>query len=327
MNYRRKLIIALGAGALAAPLAAFAQQQGGVRRIGFLHSESLARSGDRLDAFRAGLRELGYEEGKNIVIEIRWADGKYDALPALFAELIGLKVDVLVTHGTIPLRAAMNATKSIPIVTATSGDVVGLGLVTNLARPGGNMTGAIFFASELSAKRIELLKDVLPHLTQVAVLVNPANPSAPLALKAMEATARTWKVALPKFSVQGPHEFEATFAAMVKQRIAALAIPDDPMFIGNTTALAELAAKHRLPSIGHSEFAVAGGLMSYGVNLRGMFHRAAYFVDKIFKGTKPGDIPIEQATQFELIVNLKTAKALGLNIPQSVLVQATRLIQ
>ena len=327
MNNRRKLLVALGAGALVSPLSSLAQPQTKVWRIGLLHSESLSRTQDRVDAFRAGLRELGYEEGKNLVIEFRWADGKYDRLPELAAELVRLKVDVILTHGTIPLRAAMNVTKTISIVTASSGDVVALGFVTNLARPGGNMTGAIFFATELAAKRVELLKDVLPRLTQVAVLVNPDNPNGSLLLQSMETTARSLKLTLHKFPVRGPHEFEAAFAAMVKKRVGAVAIPDDPMFINNPTVLAELAAKRSLPSVGPSDVAVAGGLMSYGVNFPGMFHRAATFVDKIFKGTKPGDIPIEQATRFEMIVNMKTAKALGIKIPNSILVRADRVIE
>ena len=267
MFNRRKLLVALGAGALSAPLAAFAQQQGKVWRIGFLQSESVARLGDRFDAFRAGLRELGYEEGKNIVIESRWADGNYDRLPELAAELVRLKVDVLVTHATLPLRAAMNATKTIPIVTATSGDVVALGFVANLARPGGNMTGAINFGYELEAKRIELLKDVLPRLAQVAVLVNADSQSdTALRLQMMETTARSRNVTLHKFPVRGSHEFEGAFAAMSKKRVGAVAIPSDPMFISHPTVIAELAIKHRLPSAGFSEIAEAGGLMSYGVN-------------------------------------------------------------
>ena len=193
MNKRRELVLALGAGALVSPLGSFAQQQGKVWRIGFLSSESAARfgNGNRVDAFRAGLRDLGYEEGKNFVIEFRWADGNYDQLPELAAELVRLKVDVLVTHAILPLRAAMNATTTIPIVTATSGDLVAQGFVTNLARPGGNMTGEIFFVVELAAKRVELLKDALPRLTQVAVLLNAdGDGGAALFLQAMETTAR-----------------------------------------------------------------------------------------------------------------------------------------
>ena len=326
MNNRRKLLFALGAGALAAPLGAFAQQPGKVWRIGFLHSESVART-KAVGAFRAGMRELGYEEGKNYVIEFRWAEGKNDRLPELAAELVRLKVDVLVTHSSLPLRAAMSATTAIPIVAATTGDVVALGIVTNLARPGGNMTGATFFAPELAAKRVELLKDVLPRLTQVAVLLNADAPGTPLFLQAMEATARSLKVTLHKFPVRGPHEFEAAFAAMVKKRVGAVAMPDDPMFISNPKVIAELAAKRRLPSIGPSSIAVAGGLMSYGVDFPEMWRRAAYFVDKIFKGTKPGDIPIEQATRFEMIVNMKTAKALGIKIPNVILVRADKVIE
>jgi len=327
MINRRKLLIAIGASAFASPLTPHAQSQPKVWRIGLLHSESVARGGDRVDAFRAGLRDLGYEEGKNYVIEIRWADGKNDRLPELAADLVRLKVDVLVTHGTLPLRAAMNATTTIPIVLSNGGDVIALGLVTNLARPGGNMTGAIFFNRELAAKRIELLKDVVPRLTDVAVLVNADSPTTPLALQAMEATAHSLKVTLHKFPVRGPHEFEAAFAAITKKRVGAIAIPDDPMFISNPAAIAEFAAKRRLPSVGPSSLAVAGGLMSYGVDFPALWRRAATFVDKIFKGTKPGDIPIEQATRFEMFVNMKTAKALGIKIPNSILVRADKVIE
>lgn len=273
------------------------------------------------------MRELGYDEGRHFVLEIRWADGMNDRLPELAAELVRLKVDLLVTHGTLPLRAALNATKTIPIVTATSGDVVALGFATNLARPGGNMTGAIFFATELAAKRVELLKNVLPRLTHVAVLVSAASPNTPLYLQAMQTTARSSKVTLHDFPVGGPHEFDSAYAAMAKKGVGAVAVPDDPMFINNAALIAGLAAKHRLPSIGPSESAMAGGLMSYGVSFLGMFRRAGYFVDKILKGAKPGDIPIEQATRFELIVNMKTAKALGITLPPAVLVRADGLIE
>ena len=325
MNTRRKLVMAIGAGVLAAPFCSIAQQQGKVWHIGFLSSESLARFGDRVDVFRASLRDLGYEERKNLVIEFRWADGKSDRLPELATELVRLKVDMIVTHGIVPLRAAMNATTTIPIVTASSGDLLAQGFVTNLARPGGNMTGAIFFATELAAKRVELLKDALPRLTQVAVLLNVEG--SPLALQAMEVTARASKVTLHKFPVRSPDDFEAAFAAMVKQRVGAVAIPDSPLFISNPTVLAKLAATRMLPSIGPNDVAMAGGLMSYGVDFPGMWRRAVVFVDKILKGTKPGDIPIEQATKFELIINLKTAKALGIKIPNSVLVRADKVIE
>lgn len=327
MNNRRKLLIALGASALTAPFVSFAQQQGKVWRVAYLSSESASSQRSRIEALRAGLRDLGYEEGKNLVLEFRWAEGKNDRLPELAAELVRLEVDVIVTHGVLPVRAAKNATATIPIVFASSGDVVSLGFVPNLARPGGNMTGGIFFVYELAAKRIELLKDVLPRLTAVAVPLNPDSPGAPQFLPMMEATARSSKVTLHKFPVRGPHEFEAAFAAMVKQRVGAVVFVDDPMFIANSTTLVQLAAKRRLPSIGFNEIAVAGGLMGYGVNFDGMYRRAAFFVDKILKGTKPGDIPIEQATRFEMIVNQKTAKTLGIKFPNSILVRADKVIE
>lgn len=322
---RRDTVLALLA--LGAPFPSLAQLQGKVWRIGILNSEYAARFANRVDAFRAGLREFGYEAGKNIVIEIRWAEGKTDHLPELAAELVRLKVDVLVTHGTLPLRAAMKATTTIPIVTASSSDVVAQGFATSLARPGGNMTGGIYFAAELAAKRVELLKEVLPRLSQVAVLFNADSPGQPLALQAMQTAAQSLKVTLHTFPVRGPQEFDGAFAAMVIKQVGAVALPDDPMFISNPALLAELAAKHKLPLMGPSEVAIANGLMSYGADFLGMWHRAAYFVDKILKGAKAGDMPIERATRFETIVNQKTANALGIRIPNSVLVRATKVIE
>ena len=328
MNNRRKLLVALGAGALTAPFASLAQKPTGkVWRVGFLSSESASSYGTRVDALRAGLRELGYEEGKNLVIELGWAEGKIDRLAELAADLVRLRVDVIVTHGALPTRAAKNATTTIPIVFATSGDVVALGFVTNLARPGGNMTGSIYFALELAAKRIEVLKEVFPRITQVAAISNPDSPSSRLSMQAMEAAARQWKVTFHEFPVRGPQDFDSAFAAMVKKRPGAVAYYDDPMFIANATALAVFAAARKLPSIGGSEIVEAGGLMSYGVNFLGMYRRAAYYVDKILKGTKPGDIPIEQAIRFELIVNLSTAKALGIKVPNSILLRADKVIE
>lgn len=256
------------------------------------------------------------------------ATGYRDAeLFSAAAELVQLKVDVIVTHALRPLRAAMNATTTIPIVTATSGDLVAQGIVTNLARPGGNVTGEIFFALELAAKRIELLKDALPQLTKAAVLLDANGADAALLVQAMEATARSRNLTLHMFPVSRPREFEAAFAAMVKQPLGAVAIPDYPLFVSNPMLLADLAAKHKLPSIGPIDVALAGGLIAYGVDFPAMWYRAATFVDKIFKGTKTSDIPIEQATQFEMIVNMKTAKALGMRIPQSILLRATKVIE
>jgi len=323
---RRNTVLALLALAVA-PLRAAAQRPGKIWRIGFLSSESPSSFRTRVEALRVGLRELGYDEGKNLLIEFRWAEGENDRLPELAAELVRRKVDVLVTHGSLPTRAAKNATTTIPIVFAVNADVVAMGFVTSLARPGGNITGSIFFVSELNAKRIELLKEVFPRITQLAVLVNPDSPARRPILQVMETTARSLKVTLHEFPVRRPHEFDSAFAAMVKKRVGAVELNDDPMFIANAAVIAELASKRRLPSIGFSEFVEAGGLMSYGVNFLGLFRRAAFFVDKILKGAKPGDIPIEQATRFELTINRTVAKALGLTIPQSVLVRADRVIE
>ena len=324
---RRALLLATTAFAFV-PRFAFAQQQPAkIVRIGFLGVESASGYTSRVDALRAGLRELGYVEGKNMVIEFRWADGKNDRLPELAAELVRLKVDVLVTHAVPGTRAAKEATTTIPIVTAVVADPVALGLVASLARPGGNITGSTFFYAELTAKRLELLREVFPRTRYVAVLLNPLNPAQALNFQAMEITARPLKVGLQKFEVRRPNEFESAFSAMAKKRVDAVAIVEDPMFLANAKGLADLAAKQRLPSIGFNEFAESGGLIGYGANLFELFRRAAYFVDRILKGAKPADLPVEQPTKFELVVNLKTAKALGIKIPQSILVRADRVIE
>jgi putative ABC transport system substrate-binding protein len=329
MNNRRKLVIALGGGVLAAPLASFAQQQSGkVYRIGFLGLGSATSSYAILvDALRAGLRDLGYVEGKNTVIEYRWADGKYDQLPELAAELVRLNVDVIVTHGTPGILAAKRATTTIPIVMAVVADPVANGLVASLARPGGNVTGSSYFAPELHAKRLELLKEAVPRINLVAALLNPDNPSIATLLKETQIAAKSLKVGLQQFDVRGPSEFESAFSAMAKRRVDAVVVFDDPMLIANRRAIADLAAKHRIASVGQKEFAEAGGLIGYGQILFELFRRAAYFVDRILKGTKPVDLPVEQATKFELIINMKTAKALGIKIPHSYLVRADKVIE
>jgi putative ABC transport system substrate-binding protein len=327
MNNRRKLLVALGAGALAAPLTSFAQQKGKVWRIGFLGAASASGLAGRVEALRAGLRDLGYVEGKSIVIEFRWAEGKYERLPELAAELVRLKVDVIVTHG-VPTRAAKAATTTIPIVMATSADPVELGFVASLARPGGNVTGMSGLSPETAAKRLELLKDAFPRTRHVAVLLNPDSPgNIRLVLPAMEATAKSLKLELQQFPVRGPSEFDSAFAAMAKRRVDAVVTTDDAMLLANIEAIANLAAKMRLPSVGFIEFAEAGGLMAYGANRRELFRRAAYFVDRILKGAKPADLPVEQATRFETVLNQKTAKALGLQFPQAVLARADRVIE
>ena len=298
-----------------------------MHRIGFLGSTSAAGLASRLEAFRVGLRDLGYIEGKNLVIEFRWAEGKYDRLPELAAELVRLNVDLIVTAATPGVRAAKQATTTIPIVMASVGDPVASGLVASLARPGGNITGSTFFQPELMAKRIELFKEAMPRITQVAYLMNPDNTAATLNLRAMEITAKSLKVGLQLFPVRGPNDFDGAFAAMAKKRVNAVVINEEPMLMANVSAIADLAIKRRLLSAGGKEFAEAGGLLGYGIDTSEPFRRAAYFIDRILKGTKPGDLPVERATRFELIINLKTAKALGIKIPQTLSQRADKLIE
>ena len=324
---RRRLLIAFGAGALAAPLASFAQQPAKIFRIGFLGSESASSWASRVEALRAGLRDLGYVEGKNIVIEFRWAEGKNDRLPDLAAQLVRLKVDVLLTHGTPPTLAAKQSTATIPIVMTGVGDAVAVGIVASLARPGGNITGTTYFAPELGAKRIELLKEALPRITRVAVLSNPDNSSNALFFQAMEVTAKAVKVGLQQFEARGPNVFDSAFAAMAKKRVGAVVVQEDPMLNVNQGAIANLAVKHRLASAGIIELAEAGGLIGYGVVYLEMYRRAAYFIDKILKGTKPGDIPVERPTKFEMVINMKTAKALGIKLPNAILLRPDRVIE
>jgi putative ABC transport system substrate-binding protein len=324
---RREFITLLGGTAAAWPLAARAQQPA-MPVVGFLGALSASGWGaSRVEALRAGLRDLGYVEGKNIVVEFRWAEGDYDRLPDLAGELVRLKVDVLVTHGTPGTRAAKQATKTIPIVMAVSGDAVATGLVASLNRPGGNITGSTFFSPELTAKQLELLKEAVPSVTQVAVLVNPGNPVNRPSLQALETTARSLKVAIQLFEARGRNEIENAFLAMANKRVDAVAITDDGVFIANPGVIANLAAKNRFPSTGFKELAQAGGLIGYGVNFPEIFRRAAYFVDKILKGAKSADLPVEQATKFEVVANLKTAKALGLEMPTSILLRADEVIE
>jgi putative ABC transport system substrate-binding protein len=330
MNNRRKLIVALGAGTLAAPLASFAQEQGKVWRVGFFYFGSLQSSLDsgRYNAFLQGMRELGYIEGQTFVVEARFADGKSDALRALAAELIRKHVDVIVATGTPVNRVLHEATLTVPIVSAVSSDLVGDGFVKSLAHPGGNITGLTDFAPEIGQKQVELLTACVPKLSRFAVLANPSNPGHLGRLKLIEATAQ--KVGIHVLSVEGrtPDDIMRSFSVMARDRAQAVLILSDGFFLQQARQIAELALAHGLPSISlNLEHVEAGGLMSYGPNITDNFHRAAAFVDKILKGTKPGDLPVEQATTFELVINMKTAKVLGVNIPNSILVQATRLIE
>jgi putative ABC transport system substrate-binding protein len=281
-----------------------------------------------VESLRASLRDLGYEEGKNIAIEFRWAEGKFERLPDLAAELVRLKVDVLVTAGTPGALAAKQATTTIPIVMVGIGDAVGSGVVASLARPGGNITGSTDSVPELMAKLLELLKEIMPRTRRVAVLANPNTPQAwKSTSEAMESTAGSLKVELEKFEARGPSEFESAFSRMARRRVDAVVVPSNVLFNYNVVALADLAAKKRLPSAGVKAFAEAGGLIGYGLNFPEMDRRAAYFVDRILKGVRPADLPVQQPTKFDLILNLKTAKALGLTIPQSLLLRADQVIE
>jgi putative ABC transport system substrate-binding protein len=312
---------------LAAPLAAGAQQPGKVTRVGFLFYGSPGASPE-LDAFRQGLRELGYIEGQNIAIEYRFASGRVDRLPELAAELVRLKVDVIVTPTTPVSQAAKQATGTIPIVFAGVADAVGAGLITNFARPGGNITGLASISAELGGKRLELLKQVVPKASRVAVLYNPADRSNVLMLKDMQESAPALGLTLQPLEVRGPGELEGAFVAMTRERVHALFGVAGILTFEHRRALVDLAAKNRIPAMwGHRQFVDAGGLMSYAVNYYDQVRGAATYVDKILKGAKPGDLPVEQPTKFELVVNLKTAKAVGLTIPRSVLLRADEVIQ
>ena len=327
---RRKLLIALGAGALVAPFSSFAQQQNKIWRVGFL----APRHVDFLDSdvfygpFRQGLRELGYVEGKNLVIEWRSAEGNNERLPGLATELVNLKVDVIVTVGTPATSAAQKATTTIPIVVGGTGDPVGSGFVKSLARPGGNITGLSNVSVEISPKLLEMLLTMVPRLSRVAVLVNPANSSHAMVLKSIQSAAQRTSAKILPVEVRTPQEIETAFSVMTKENAGAIIVMRDPLLTQQVRQIAQLAAKHRLPSVGAiREYVDAGGLMCYGPNITDSYRRAATYVDKIFKGAKPGDLPIEQPTKFELFINGKTAKALGLTIPQSLLISADKVIE
>jgi putative ABC transport system substrate-binding protein len=273
------------------------------------------------------LRDIGYVEGVNIVIDYRWAEGQYDRLPALAAELVHANVDVIVTHGTPGSLAAKRATTLVPIVMAIVGDPVVTGIVASVARPGGNITGQSFFSPELRGKRIELLKEVMPGIAQVAVLFNPRSAASEPELRALEVVARSLDVGVQGFPLQGLSELGAVLESIKQMRIEAVEVGDDGLVIANLAALAELATKRRLVLIGPKETAQVGGLIGYGVESFAAFRHAAVFVDKIVKGAKPADLPIEQATKFEFILNLKAAKSFGVTVPTATLLRADEVIE
>ena len=315
-------------GLLAGPSLADAQPAVKVQRIGCLLGTSSTASSP-VEAFRKGLRGLGWVEGQNIAIEYRFADGRYDRLPDLAADLVRLKVNVIAAWGTAATTAAKNATRTTPIVMIGAGDPVGVGLVASLARPGGNVTGSTFSVGvETAGKGLELLGEALPKVRRVAVLTNPANPAQPLALENVKATARSLGMQLQLLEARGPDDFDGAFAAMAKERVGALLVVSEAMFNIHRARLADRTARNKLPSMhGFREDAEAGGLMSYGADLADLSRRSATHVDKILKGATAGDLPVEQPTKFELVINLKTAKALGLTIPASVLSRADQVIE
>ncbi len=311
---------------LLSPLAADAQQAAKVYRIGYLGNVPTPPT--LWEAFLRGLRELGWVEGQKLVIERRNAEGRFERLPDLAADLVRLKVDLIVAAGSPAPLAAKRATNTIPIVMTNAGDPVGSGLVTSLARPGGNVTGQSLLNPALVGKQLELLKEVVPKVARAAVLTNPGNPARALMLTEAEAAMRLLGLQFQVLDARGPAEFEAAFSAMRTERAGALLILSDPMFVGERRRLADLAARSRLPAVsGLRELVDAGILMTYGASVSDLFRRAATFVDKILKGAKPSDLPVEQPTKFELVINLKTAKTLGVNIPQSVLIRADHVIQ
>ncbi len=325
----RRFALLLGLATVLAPLSTDAQQAGKVPRIGYLSASSPSGGPRLLEAFRKGLRELGWVEGQNIVIDYRYAEGRFDRLPDLAAELVRLKVDIIVAVPTPAAAAAKNATGTIPIVMVSVGDPVGIGLIASLARPGGNVTGLSYSVDQkIFGKGLELLKETVPKIRHVAILWNPANPAHPLAIREVNVAARSLGLQLQLLEARGPNEFDGAFAAMAKERVGALLVVADSMFILHRTRLADLAARSRLPAMyGVRESAEAGGLMSYGPSSSDLWRRAATYVDKILNGAKPADLPVEQPTKFELVINLKTAKALGLTIPQSMFIRADEVIE
>jgi putative tryptophan/tyrosine transport system substrate-binding protein len=325
---RREFITLLSGTAAAWPLVARAQQAGKVWRIGILDTTSVALNAANFDALRQGLRQHGYIEGQNLVIDYRSADGRVERFPDLAAELVHLKVDLIVTRGTPAVVAVKNATKTIPVVMAASGDPIGAGVVAGLARPGANVTGLSAFVTELQAKRLELLKELVPGINRIAALLNMSSPATPPQWEQTKAAARTLAIEPQLLDVRKPEDLNRAFETAIRQRAEALVVGINALTQANRRPIADLATKHRLPAIYASrEFVDAGGLVAFGVNYPDLYRRAATYVDKILKGAKPADLPIEQPTKFEMVINLKTAKALGLDVPPTLLARADEVIE
>jgi len=323
------LAVVLAVSLSLAPLAAEGQSAAKHPRVGYLGTGSASADAQLHEAFREGLREHGWIDGQNLVIEYRWPEGRLDRLPDLAAELVRQNVDVIFAPSTASTVAAKNATKTIPIVMAMVGDPVGRGIITSLARPGGNVTGLSFGVGlGFIGKQLELIKEVVPKLSRVAVLGNPGEPQHKSQVSEAEGASRTLGLTLQVLQARSPNEFDRAFAAMVQNRAGALLVLSGPVYVLHRGQLADLAAKRRLPAIyNFREFADAGGLLAYGPNIRGFWRRAATYVDKILKGAKPADLPVEQPTKFDLLINLRTARTLGLTLPPSLLLQADQLIE
>jgi putative ABC transport system substrate-binding protein len=323
---RREFIALLGSAAAALPLPAAAQPK--IPRIGFMGNSTAALEANLLDAFREGLRELGYEEGRNIVIEYRWANGAYDYFPVLVAELIAAKVDAIVTAGTPAALAVKNATTNVPLVMVAVGDPIGTGLVPSLARPGGNLTGLSSIAPDLEGKRLQLLREVTPALSHVAMFINSLNPFHISSMEQARAAAQAMGIKLQLHDIRKSEDLDDAFTAIRKERPDALLILADRVFLHNRERIVDFANEQRLPNVSaYKELVEVGGLMSYGPSYEDMHKRAAIYVDKILKGAKPADLPIEQPSKFTFIVNLKAAKTLGITVPSQLLGLVDQLIE
>jgi len=324
----RRSFLASSIALLAAPLATEAQQTGKVARVGVLASSTRANFEPSVTVFRDALHAAGWREGQNLTLDVRYPGERYARLPELATELIGLKVDVLVSLGTPATLAAKRATTTIPIVMESLSDVVSIGLVPNLARPGGNITGMSGFAPELSGKRLELIREILPRADRIAVLANRANAATAPVLRATESAAQQLRMKLLVLEVRQPTELGAAFETMRRERTDALVLVADPLLFSETQSIVELAARNRLPAVYETRlFAEAGGLLSYGPLPQERFQRMAVYVDRVLRGARAGELPVEQPTKFELVINAKTAKALGLSIPRSLLLRADKVIE
>jgi putative tryptophan/tyrosine transport system substrate-binding protein len=326
---RRRSFVALLGGVVAAwPFAARAQHGGKIPRVGFMGNSTAALEANLIGPFREGLREHGYEEGRNLDIVFRWAEGRYERFPALIAELIAADVDVIVTAGTPAALAVKKATSTVPVVMAAIGDPVGSGVVQNLARPGGNITGLSAIAPDLEGKRLELLREVVPHLANVAFFLNPANEFHTVSMRQALTAAQALNIRLQPREVSKSEDLEPALASIIKEKPDGLLILADRVFLHNRQRMMDFATEHRLPSVNaYRELVEAGGLMSYGPDYGEMHRRAADYVDRILKGARPGDLPVEQPTRFTLIVNLKAAKAIGLEVPPTLVARADDVIE